>query len=96
MKYIITEEQNVRLFVKRRIEDIMKYVRSTPVYINPCYSAKISHYLVLLKKVFFETIPFSFYVEMNMISDKDFVWDMIMSIYGDEIVNNYNEKCKGE
>jgi len=96
MKYIITEEQNVRLFVKRRIEDIMKYVRSTTIYRSPCRVDNVEHYSILLKKVFFETVPFHFYIEMNMISDKDFVWDMIVSLYGDEIINNYTQKCGGE
>jgi hypothetical protein len=83
MKYIITEEQNIRLFVKRRIQEIMKYVRSTTIYRSPCRADNITNYSILLKKVFFESVPFHFYVSM----------DMIMSIYGDEIIDNYNQKC---
>ena len=93
MKYIITEEQNIRLYVKRRIGDIMKYVRSTTIYRSPCRADNVAHYSTLLKKVFFESIPFYFYVEMDMISDKDLVWDMIMNLYGDDIIDNYNQKC---
>jgi hypothetical protein len=94
MKYIITEEQNARLFVKRRLPEIMKYVRSTSIYRDPCRVAHISHYPLILKQEFFETVPFDFYVNMNMISDKEFVWDLIMSQHLDEIMDNYNQKCR--
>jgi len=93
MKYIITEEQNIRLFVKRRIQEIMKYVRNTTIYRSPCRADNITNYSILLKKVFFESVPFHFYVAMDMISNKELVWDMIMNIYGDEIIDNYNQKC---
>jgi hypothetical protein len=94
MKYIITEEQNKRLFVKRRLPEIMKYIRSTTIYRSPCRVAHASHYPILLKKLFFETVPFHFYIEMDMASDKEYIWDLIMSLYGDEIMDNYNQKCR--
>jgi hypothetical protein len=88
---ILKENDNV--YLRRRITDIMKYVRSTTIYRSPCRADNITIYSILLKKVFFESVPFHFYVAMGMISGKDLIWDMIMSLYGDEIIDNYNQKC---
>jgi hypothetical protein len=88
---ILKENDNV--YLRRRITDIMKYVRSTSIYRDPCRVGHISHYPFILKKEFFESIPFHLYVKMNMISGKDLIWGMIMSLHGDEIIDNYNQKC---
>jgi len=96
MKYIITEEQNIRLYVKRRIEDIMKYVRSTTIYRSPCRADNIDHYLTLLRDLLFMNVPFDVYVDMDMITGKDYIWDLIMSVRGNEVIDNYNQKCIGK
>jgi hypothetical protein len=74
----------------------MEYVRNTPLYRSPCKVPHASHYKFLLKNEFFSYMPFEVYIKLNMVSSKDLVWEIIMKLFGDEITDNYNTKCKGQ
>ena len=89
MKYIITENQKDRIFIIRRLSKLMKLVRGTDVYKNPCHFSHISHYTFMMKKELLDTLSM-----LDQVKDKDVIWEVIMGFQGNEIMNNYFSRCK--
>lgn len=91
MKYIITESQAERLWVKRRMPEIMNHIRNSSVYYNPCGCDSVYTYMERLKRNFYSGLPHEWW--LNMYEDYEFVWMLIMELHGEEIKNNYLNRC---
>lgn len=89
MKYIITENQAKELFFKRRGNEIGDLFRNQYAYSYPCDYDDLEHFLYSLRTDMFETLTLDWMKEM----DEDVLWGMLMQMYGDEIINWYNESC---
>jgi len=94
MKYIITQEQNDRLHIKRRLPEIMEFIRELEVYKKPCGAPDSKIYPKILKRFFFGNLRLNYDLRSKLIREKDFAWNLIMGYYGDEIINNYIDNCK--
>ena len=89
MKYIIKENQAKELFFKRRGNEIGDLFRNQYAYSYPCDYDDLEHFLYSLRTDMFETLTLDWMKEM----DEDVLWGMLMQMYGDEIINWYNESC---
>ena len=99
MKYIITEEQNDRIFIIRRLPEVIEYIRELPPYRKPCNAWDLEGYIRILKKFFFGTIGpgsthFNNRLRIKLLKDTNFTWELIMGHYGDEIHYNYIKNCE--
>ena len=90
MKYIITEDQADNLFFRRRGIEIADLFRNQYAYSNPCDYDNLEHFLYSLRTDMFEELEQ--YDWMKNMNDK-VLWGMIMEMYGEEIINWYNESC---
>jgi len=89
MKYIITEDQAAKLFFRRRGIEIADLFRNQYAYSYPCDYDDLDHFLYGLRTDMFEELQYDWMREF----DENVLWDMIMQMYGDEIINWYNESC---
>jgi len=90
MKYVITENQAAKLFFRRRGIKIDEFFRNQYAYSYPCDYDDLEHFLYGLRTDMFEELQQYDWMEEF---DENFLWDMIMQMYGDEIINWYNESC---
>ena len=91
MKYIITESQVERLWIKRRMPEIINAIRDSSVYQRPCGYSSVYDYMGRLKRYFFSSLPHEWW--LNMQWDYEFVWMLIMELHGKEIKDNYLNRC---
>ena len=89
MKYIITEDQAAKIFFRRRGVDIADLFRNQYAYSYPCDYEDLDHFLFSLKTDMFEILT----LDWMKGYDENFLWDMIMQMYGNEIIDWYNESC---
>lgn len=93
MKIIITESQNYKLWVIRRIREFMEILKDIAPYKYPCVSVKNEvQYIEVIKDWFLDTLVDE--VEGVDLDKTNFIWEIIMNVYGDEIKNNFSKKCK--
>ena len=101
MKYIITESQLSNLFVRRRLDNLGKYVTSTYTWLDP---RAYDDYDDFFRRVVFRSLSDFLAEEMdldydtyNKIRDESlsFIGDIIRQEYGDRIREYYNKEIKG-
>lgn len=95
MKYIITENQLLRLRLKRNIDKLPKYIRSVYRWLNP---GAFENFEEFLHRVIFSTTR-DFVAEFKdknedfyilMAETEPIIRDIIMSEYYDEILNYFD------
>jgi len=100
MKYIITESQLSKLHVRRRLDNLGKYVTSTYTWLNP---SAYDDYDDFFRSVVFSSVSDFLAEEMdldydtyNKIRDESlsFIGDIIRQEYGDRIREYYNKEIK--
>ena len=93
MKYIITESQDYKLWIIRRVPKFMEILKDIPPYKFPCEIVKREvQYIELVKDWFLDTLVDE--VEGVDSDNTNIIWEIIMSVNGDEIKNNFTKKCK--
>ena len=93
MKIIITESQNYKLWIIRRVPEFMEILKDIPPYKFPCESAKHEvQYIEMVKDWFLDTLVDE--VEGVDSDDTNLIWEIMMNVSGDEIKNNFTKKCK--
>lgn len=87
MKYIITEEQNIRLAVMRRLDKIWEYLTDTYTFQYPCDYHNLGHFVIALKGEIFLGLEPNWFDK----KDEELVWDAIAKLLGDKIKERYDE-----
>ena len=91
MKFIITEEQNLRLKILRRLDVIWEAIRNSYPFVYPCDYHGLGHFAAALKSEFF------IYADEYYEEDEDELWDIISKIFGKKIKVRYDESnCNRE
>jgi len=92
MKFIITEEQNIRLQILRRLDEIWGIIRNSYPFIYPCDYHGLGHFAIALKA------EFSYIDSEGFFRDNaNEIWDVVSKIYAKKIKERYDESnCDGE
>lgn len=90
MKYIITEEQNHRLTVMRRLPELKSLIVNLYPYQYPCDYDSLQQYMMAIKIEMFEVQLLDWFVE----TDNDVIWDIVNDVFRDDIVENYMYNCR--
>lgn len=92
MKFIITEEQNLRLQILRRIDTIWEELKNSYPFIYPCDYHGLGHFAAALRYEFQAIMLQDFGVR-----DNDEIWDIVVKMKKDQIKERYDESdCDGE
>ena len=89
MKYIITEEQNIKLQVVRRLDDILRLIEHLYPWQYPCDFNNLEHFEIALRTEMFETLTLDWFNSDN----EPVVWSVVKKVYGDKIKERYYKKC---
>jgi len=91
MKIIITENQNSRLMVKRRHQEIRDLAENTYTYLHPCLNDDVVSFLddliddIRFGKDFLEWITNDNFIEVS---------DFIRTVMKNDLENRYYSKCR--
>jgi hypothetical protein len=92
MKFIITEEQNIRLQILRRLDEIWGIIRNSYPFVYPCDYHGLGHFAIALKAEFSYIDSEGFFRE-----NENEIWDIVSKIYAKKIKERYDESnCDGE
>jgi len=90
MKYIITEEQNKRLQIVRRLPEIWQLIQDLYPWQYPCDFRSLGHFAIALRMEMFETLTLDWFNSDN----ESAVWDIVKKVYGDKIKEHYEGWCE--
>jgi hypothetical protein len=90
MKYIITEEQNTKLQIIRRLPEIWQLIQNLYPWQYPCDFRSLGHFGIALRIEMFETLTLDWINSENI----DVVWDVVKKVYGDKIKEHYEGWCE--
>jgi len=92
MKFIITEEQNIRLQILRRLDEIWGIIRNSYPFVYPCDYHGLGHFAIALKAEFSYIDSEGFFRE-----NANEICDIVSKIYAKKIKERYDESnCDGE
>ena len=89
MKFIITEEQNLKLRFMRRYNEIIEFIKDCYSYHNPCEYSNYESFLYGLEVDYLD----SFIANWLHSDDENELWDIIIENFGDELRTHYYNKC---
>jgi hypothetical protein len=93
MKYIITEEQNTKLPIVRRLAEIWQLIQDSYPWQYPCDYFSFGHFLISLRLEMFEVLPLD-WIDSDIENATAVVWDIVAKVYGDKIKEHYESQCK--
>jgi hypothetical protein len=92
MKFVITEEQNTRLQILRRLDEIWGIIRNSYPFVYPCDYHGLGHFAIALKAEFSYIDSEGFFRE-----NANEIWDVVSKIFANKIKERYDESnCDGE
>jgi len=92
MKFIITEEQNLRLQILRRLDEIWEELKNSYPFLYPCDYHGLGHFATALRYEFQAIMLQDFGIR-----DNDEIWDIVVKMKKDQIKERYDESdCDGE
>jgi hypothetical protein len=90
MKYIITEEQNTKLQIVRRLDEIWELIHNLYPWQYPCDYHSLGHFVIGLRVEMFEVLSLDWFNSDN----ESVVWDVVTQVYGDKIKEHYEGWCE--
>lgn len=90
MKYIITEEQNTKLQIVRRLDEIWEFIHNLYPWQYPCDFHSLGHFTIALRVEMFEVFSLDWFNSDN----ESVVWDVVTQVYGDKIKEHYEGWCE--
>jgi hypothetical protein len=90
MKILITEEQNLRLSIVRRLDELWDLIRDVYPWHYPCDYNNFHYFLIALRAEMF----LSAILPWLKTEDEGYLWDIIVKKYGDKIKEHYEGWCK--
>jgi len=92
MKYIITEEQNIKLQVLRRGDEIRNFISTLYPWDYPCDYNNFHYFLIALRHEFFIYEEFEWFDKIN----QEEVWRLIVKLFENKFREHYKGWCLGE
>jgi hypothetical protein len=90
MKYIITEEQNARLYIRRRLPEIWELITHSYAYMYPCDYDSLIIFLMGVRNDIFTVLSLDWFEKF----DKDLIWEITDDVYQNKLVEHYLDNCR--
>ena len=92
MKYIITEEQNIKRKIIRRIDEIWELIQNLYPWIYPCDYQDLKTFTIAIRVEMFEITTLDWFTKEN----EEYVWEIVQNVYGDKLKEHYEGWCKNK